>query len=76
MLTVAAVSAAVYLYRLGVAVLLSAFCPDMPQLPSIMADVIMLIFKDGVRHVVILSDIFSVSTGFPFFMVLKFDRGQ
>ena len=32
----------------GIAVLLFAFRPDMAQLPPIMADIIMLIFKDGV----------------------------
>ena len=43
MLTSAAVCAAVYFYCLGITVLLFAFRPDMAQLPSIMADIIMLI---------------------------------
>ena len=47
--TAAAVCAPVYFHCLGVAILLFALCPDMPQFPSVMADVIMLIFKDSVR---------------------------
>ena len=73
MLTAAAVRTAVYLYRLGITVLLFAFRPDMAQLPSVMADVIVPILKDGVCHVVILPDIFFISSGFPFLMILKFD---
>ena len=46
MLTASAVRTAVYFHRLGIAVLLFAFRPDMAELPSVMADVIMLIFKD------------------------------
>ena len=48
MLTAAAVRTAVYFHRLDIAVLFFAFRPDMAQFPSIMADVIMLIFKDSV----------------------------
>ena len=73
MLTAAAVRTAVYFHRLGIAVHLFAFRPDMAQFPSIMADVIMLIFKDCAGHVGMLSDLFSVSTSFSFLMVLKFD---
>ena len=73
MLTAAAVRKAVHLYRLGITVLLFAFRPDMAQLPSVMADVIVLILKDGVCHVVILPDIFFISSGFPFLMILKLD---
>ena len=64
MLTATAVCTAIDLHRLGVAILLFALRPDVAQLPSVMADVIMLVLKDGVCHVVILSDIFPVSTGF------------
>ena len=74
MLTAAAVRTAVNFHRLGITIHLFAFCPDMAQLSSIMADVIMLILKNGISHVVILSDIFPVSTGFSFFMVLKLDE--
>ena len=73
MLTAAAVRTAIDLHRLGVAVLLFAFRPDVAQLPSIMADVIMLILKDGVCHVVILSNIFLVCTRFPLLVVLELD---
>jgi len=73
MLTAAAVRTPIYLKRLGISILFFAFCPDMAQLPSIMADVIMLIFKDLVCHVVILSDIFSVCAGLPFLMILELD---
>ena len=73
MLTVAAVFTSIYLKRLGISILFFAFCPDMAQLPSIMADLIMLIFKDSVCHVVILSDIFFVCAGLPFLMVLELD---
>ena len=48
MLTAAAVRTAIDLHRLGIAVLFFAFRPDMAQSPSIMADVIILIFKDSV----------------------------
>ena len=48
MLTAATVRTAIDLHRLGIAVLLFAFRPDMAELPSVMADVIMLIFKDCV----------------------------
>ena len=44
---------------------------DMAQLLSVMAAVILLILKDGVSHVVILSDILPVCMGFSFFVVLK-----
>ena len=63
MLTAAAVRTAVYFHCLSIAVLLFAFCPDMAQFPSVMADVIMLILEDSVRHVVILPDIFLVLSG-------------
>lgn len=74
MLTAAAVRATVYFHRLGIAVHLFTFRPDMVQFPSVMADVIMLIFKDSVCHVGILSDIFLISPGFPLLMVLEFDK--
>ena len=73
MLTAAAVRTSVYLKRLGISILFFAFCPDMAQFPSIMADVIMFIFKNGVCHVVILSDIFFVCAGLPFLMILELD---
>ena len=73
MLTAAAVFTAIYLYRLRIAVLLFAFCPDMVQFPSIMADIIMLIFKDGVCHVVILPNVFFVCPCLPLLMILKLD---
>ena len=73
MLTAAAVRTAIYLYRLGMILLLFAFRPDMAQLSSVMADVIALILKDGACHVVILPDIFFISPGFPLFMILKLD---
>ena len=73
MLTAAAVRTAVYFHRLGIAVQLFAFRPDMAQLPSIMADVIMLILKDSIRHVVILPDILFVCPCLPLLMVLKFN---
>ena len=38
-----------------------------------MADIIMLVFKDLVLHVVILPDLFFICTGFPLFMILKLD---
>lgn len=73
MLTAAAVGTAIDLHRLGVAVLLFAFCPDMAQIPSIMADIIMLILKDGVGHVVILPNVFFVCPCLPLLMVLELD---
>ena len=76
MLTAAAVRTAIDLHRLGITVHLFAFRLDMAQLPPVMADVIMLILKDSVGHVVILSDIFPVGTGFPLFMVLQLDEAS
>ena len=61
MLTAAAVRTAIYLYRLDIILLLFSFRPDMAELPSVMADVITLILKDGACHVVILPDIFLIS---------------
>ena len=72
-LTADAVRTSIYLKRLGISLLFSAFRPDMAQLSSIMAEVIRLIFKDGIGHVVILSDIFLVGAGLSFLMVLEFD---
>ena len=48
MFAAAAVRTAVYFHCLGVAILLFAFCPNMAHLPSVMADVLMLIlgFQD------------------------------
>ena len=48
MLTAAAVRTAIDLYCLDISVHLFVFRPDVAQLPSIMADVIMLILKDSV----------------------------
>lgn len=59
--------------RLGVSVLLFAFRPDMTQFSSIMADVIMLILKDGICHVGILPDVLFVYPCLPLLMVLKSD---
>ena len=48
MFTAAAVRTAIDFHSLGVSIQLFAFRPDMAQFPSIMADVIMLIFKDSI----------------------------
>ena len=48
MLTAAAVRTAIYLHGLGVAILFFALRTDMPQFPSVMADIITLIFKDDI----------------------------
>ena len=76
MFTAAAVRTAIYLKCLCIAILFFAFCPDMAQLPSIMADGIMLILKDGVCHVVILPDVFFVCPRFPFLMILELYQGE
>ena len=73
MLTAAAVRTAVYFHRLGIAVLFFAFCPDMAQLPAVMTDVVMLIFKNRKPHVVIFPNIFFIGTGLAFLVVLKLD---
>lgn len=72
MFTAAAVRASVYFKRLYIAILLFGLCPYLAQLPSVVADIIMLIFKYHSLHVVILSDLFFISTCLPFFMVLQF----
>lgn len=46
MLAVATVRTPVHLHRLGVAILLFVFRPDIAKFPSITADVIMLILKN------------------------------
>lgn len=73
MLTAAAVCAAIYLYRLSVAILFFAFRPDMAQFPSVMADVIVFVLKDGVCHVVILRDVFFIRPCLSFLMILQPD---
>lgn len=74
MFTATAVHTAIYLYRLSIAVLLFALCPDMTQLSFVMADVIMHILKDGICHVGILPDVFFVCLCLPLPMVLKFNK--
>lgn len=71
--TAAAVRAGVCLHRLGVSILLFLFRPDMAQLSSIMADIIMLILKDGVCHVIILPDVSVVRLCLPFLIILELD---
>ena len=48
--------------------------PDMAQLPSVMADIIMLILKDGACHVGILPNVFFVCPCLPLLMVLQLDE--
>ena len=73
MFTAAAVHTAIDFHSLSVSIQLFAFRPDMAQFPSIMADVIMLIFKDSICHVGILPDVLFVCPCLPLLMVLKFD---
>lgn len=73
MSTAATVRTAVYFHRLGIAVHLFASRTDVAQLPSIMADVIMLILKDSVSHVEILPDVLFVCPCLSFLMFLKLD---
>ena len=73
MLTAAAVRTAIYLHGLGVAILFFALRPDMPQFPSVMADIITLIFKDGICHGVILPDVFFVCPCLTLLVFLKLD---
>ena len=49
MFTAITVGTSIYLKCLTIIILLSAFCADMPQFPSIMTDVIMFILKDLVQ---------------------------
>ena len=71
-----AVRTAVYFHCLVIAILLFAFRPDMAQFPPVMADVVMLILKDCVCHVVIFPDVFFISTRLPFLMILEFDKAS
>ena len=73
MFAFAAVCTAVNFNGLGISILFPRFCLDMPQFSAIMANVIMLILKDPVCHVIILADIFFVCTGLPFLMILQLD---
>lgn len=63
----------IYFKGLCIPRLLLCYCLHMPQLPPVMAHIIMFIFKHFIFHVVILPEIFSICTGFPLFMVLKLD---
>ena len=74
MLTAAAVRTAIDLHCLGAAVLFFTFRPDMAQFPSVMADVIVFILKNGVCPVVILSNVVFVCPCLPLLMVLKLDE--
>lgn len=71
--TSAAVGASVHLKGLAISLLLSAFRPDMPQLPPVMADIITPFFVGRRRHVVVFSNVFFVRTGFSFLRILQFD---
>ena len=71
MLAAAAVRTSIHFKSLGISRLFPCFCPHVPQLPPVMAHIIMFIFKDFISHVVIFSDIFFIRTGFPLFMILK-----
>ncbi len=73
MFTAAAVCTSVYLKCLRIALLFPALCTDMPQLSSVMADIILLILTVLLCHVVILSDILCISTRLALFMILQFD---
>ena len=74
MLAAATVRTPVHLHRLGVSILLFAFRPDIAKFPSITADVIMLILKNLVCHVVILPNVLFVGPCLPLFMILKLDE--
>ena len=73
MFTATTVSAPIDFKRLYISVMLFCFCPDMMQSPSIMTDIIMLIFKYHAFHVVILSDVLLISLRLSFLMILKLD---
>ena len=48
-------------------------CTDMAQLPAVMTDVVLLIFKNRKLHVVIFPNVPLISTGLAFLVVLKLD---
>ena len=73
MFTTATILTTIDLHCLGVDILFFAFCSDMSQLPPVMANVIILIFKDGVGHVLIITNVFFVCPFPPFLMFLKLD---
>lgn len=58
MLTAAAILTSIYLNGLGVTALLPAFCTNMVKLSSLIADIVMLILKDLMSHVIILANSF------------------
>lgn len=45
----------------------------MPQFPSVVTDIVMLILKNLILHVGILPDVFLISTALSLFVVLKLD---
>ena len=73
MFTTAAVCTSIDFPCLGISIPFPGFRTDMAQLPSVMTEVVMLIFKDLRCHIVILADILFIGTGFSLFMILKFD---
>lgn len=73
MFTATAVGAPIDFKCLPISIMRFCFCPDMMQFPSVMTDIIMLIFKYHAFHVVILSDVLLTSACLSFFMVLKLD---
>lgn len=52
----AAVGTPIHLESLCITILFPGLCADMMQFPSVMADVVLLIFMDPNRHVVIFPD--------------------
>ena len=73
MFTSAAVCTSVYFYSLCVSILFFLFCPDMPQFPPVVTNIVMLILKDLILHVVILPDVFPISTTLSLFVILELD---
>ena len=71
MLTSTTVCTPINLKSLCITVLFFGLCSDMVQFPSIMTDIIQFIFEHLRFHVVILSNIFFVSTCFPLFIILQ-----
>ena len=70
MFTTTTIGTSIHLKRLSVTSLFFCFGSDMMKFYSVMADIIKLILEHLCFHVVILPNIFLISTRFSLFMIL------
>ena len=71
MFTAATVCTSIHLKGLCITILFFGLCADMMQFSSVTANIIQFILKHLCFHVVMLSNLFCISTCFPLFMILQ-----